>query len=104
VVGRELHTLCPTGEDHWGDERGSNGRDISKGCMKSKGFRRFRVMMIGITCRTVFILNKSVLFLMSYILMMGLRGIRGHIPMSTLRTETDMRVQMMRRTIMRRKT
>lgn len=71
MVGRELHTICPLGEDHQGDDRGGRTADFG---MFSNGRRSLMIVWRSLTLmKTIYkalgwikVMVKQDLFLMSF--------------------------------------
>jgi hypothetical protein len=68
VVGRELHTICPLGEDHQGDDRGGTTTDYGKYNNNAHGntmlvWRSWTLMMISrrkVSCWTKIMANQGI--------------------------------------------
>ena len=74
MVGRELHTICPSGEDHQGDARGERTTDYGK-CNNDVPGSMTTVWKSSTQRMTVhkvwgwMVMGKEDMFLMSFVLL-----------------------------------
>ena len=73
MVGRELHTICPHGEDHQGDDRARrpNGDGTTTSRRTSRGLKKLKIprMKTGKALNMISVHRKKELFQMNYILL-----------------------------------
>lgn len=86
MVGRELHMLCPQGEDHQGEVRGGGGGSGRRRWRMFTGFKSLIAKMRGskawiwiLSCRKTGISTQMIYFLMAWTRERGSRDWRSRM-------------------------